>query len=339
MATTPIPTPIPSFPAIARRKHLPPRRPLPRRPRLLPGLPVLWRGDSTVQIGVDPRRAVVVDELTPDLARALRELDGRHTLAQLLDLQDEDEVETDSELAGLLIALDHAGVLDREATGSPATRQREPPPGLMTDAGAWALRLNRACGDILAERDRATVHVHGGGRVADAVTALLRSAGLGNVRRIATRARSTPNFVVLTGSVVRDQELRAELMSSGVPHLAVELHETSALVGPFVIPGRTSCLTCVDLRRSDRDPGWGLVSSQLGALPSAEELVCAHAAAAVATGQLLLMLSHPGGMNGLPPTWNAAIELDPVRGKTFLRHQPPHDGCACGRGERGSAYM
>ncbi|WP_344883545.1 hypothetical protein [Allokutzneria multivorans] len=340
MASTPSPTtPVPSFPAIARKKNLPPRRPLPRRPRLLPGLPVLWRGDSTVQIGVDPRRAVVVDELSPDMARALRELDGRHTLRHLLGLRDDDEVGTQSELAGLLIALDHAGVLDQDATDLPAARQREPPPGLMTDAGAWALRLGRACGDILAERDRTTVHVHGSGRTADAMAALLRSAGLGNVRRIATRARSTPDFVVLTGSVVRDQELRAELMSNGIPHLAVELHETSALVGPFVVPGRTSCLTCVDLWRSDRDPGWGLVSSQLGALPSAEELVCAHAAAAVATGQLLLMLSHPGGANGLPPTWNAAIELDPVRGKTFLRHLPPHRGCACGGAEGRSAYM
>ncbi|MCP3798519.1 hypothetical protein NLX83_04535 [Allokutzneria sp. A3M-2-11 16] len=315
-------------------------RPLPRRPRLLPGLPVLWRGDGTVQIGLDPRYAVVVDRLSPDMVRVLRELDGRHTLDRLLDLGAQDgSAETRSELAGLLSALDGAGVLDRDSTGSPCAPQREPPPGLIADAGIWALRTGRACADILAERGRTTVHVHGSGRVADALAAILRSAGLGTVRRIAKRSRSIPDFAVLIGSVVQDHPLRTTLMADGVPHLAVELHEVSAHIGPFVVPGRTSCLTCVDLRRSERDPAWGVVSSQLGTLSPPDELICAHGAAVVAAGQLLLMLSHSGGAAGLPPTWNGSLELDPVRGKVFQRALPPRQGCACGGAEGGSAYM
>ncbi|SDN07382.1 hypothetical protein [Allokutzneria albata] len=315
-------------------------RPLPQRPRLLPGLPVLWRGDGTVQIGLDPRHAVVVDRLSPDLVRVLRELDGRHTLQGLLDLGAQDGTDASrSEVAGLLSALAGAGVLDRDSTGSSTAAQREPPPGLITDAGVWALRTGRACADILAERGRSTVHVHGSGRVGDALVAMLRSAGMGTVRRIAKRSRSVPDFAVLIGPVLQDHQLRTALMADSVPHLAVEPHEVSAHIGPFVIPGRTSCLTCLDLRRCERDPAWGLVSSQLGNLCSPEELICAHGAAVVAAGQVLMMLSHSGGVAGVPPTWNGAIELDPVRGKAFLRALPPRPGCGCGVAEGGSAYM
>ena len=329
-STTTAPRPLPPLP----------QPPLPQRPRLLPGLPVLWRGDGTVQIGLDPRHAVVVDRLSPDMVRVLRELDGRHTLQGLLDLGAQDgKDETRSELTGLLSALAGAGVLDRDSTDSPVAPQREPPPGLIGDAGIWALRTGRACADILAERGRTTVHVHGSGRVGDALVAMLRSAGTGTVRRVAKRSRSIPDFAVLIGPVLQDHQLRTTLMADGVPHLAVELHEVSAHVGPFVVPGRTSCLTCVDLRRSERDPAWGVVSSQLGTLAPPEELICAHGAAVVAAGQLLLMLAHSGGAAGVPPTWNGAIELDPVRGKAFLRALPPRQGCGCGAAEGGSAYM
>ncbi|MFB9907430.1 hypothetical protein [Allokutzneria oryzae] len=318
--------------------------PLPKRPRLLPGLPVLWRGEGTVQIGLDPRYAVVVDRLSPDLVRVLRELDGRHTLQHLLATGAPDGGTTArSDLAGLLTALSRAGVLDRDGAPSPASgsggSEREPPPGLAVDAGVWALRTGRACSDVLAERGRAAVTVHGTGRVTDALASLLRSAGIGSVRKVAKRSRSTPDFVVLTGAAVRDQDLRSDLMSRGVSHLAVELHEASAHVGPLVSPGRSSCLTCADHWRGDRDPGWAVVAGQLGGLSPPEELVCAHGAAVFAAGQVLLALGHLRGGAEAPPTWNAAIELDPVRAQAFRRSCPPHHRCGCGGSEGGSVYM
>ena len=35
------------------------------------------------------------------------------------------------------------------------------------------------------------------------------------------------------------------------------------LVGPLVVPGVTSCLTCADLHRADRDSAWPAVAMQL----------------------------------------------------------------------------
>src|SRR2546429_1136801 len=49
------------------------------RPTLLPGLRRLWRDRHAVQLGTDPRRAVVLEFADPRLARVLDLLDGSRT--------------------------------------------------------------------------------------------------------------------------------------------------------------------------------------------------------------------------------------------------------------------
>src|SRR5690606_40144980 len=46
------------------------------RPTLLPGLRRLWRGPRTLQLGIDPSHAVVLDLPDPSAARLLDLLDG-----------------------------------------------------------------------------------------------------------------------------------------------------------------------------------------------------------------------------------------------------------------------
>ncbi|HWO65154.1 MAG TPA: thiamine biosynthesis protein ThiF, partial [Umezawaea sp.] len=58
-----------------------PERALSSRPRVLPGLPVLLRRAGEVQIGTDPRHAIVVDELPAPFVDELMALDGRFTVA------------------------------------------------------------------------------------------------------------------------------------------------------------------------------------------------------------------------------------------------------------------
>ena len=57
---------------------------LPRRPRLLPGLPVLRRTAGETQVGVDPRYAVVISDAPDELTMLLPRVDGRDTLEDLL---------------------------------------------------------------------------------------------------------------------------------------------------------------------------------------------------------------------------------------------------------------
>ncbi len=61
---------------------VPGRRPL--RPRLNPALRRVWRTSATLQIGVDPVRALLVDDVDPTTARLLADLDGGRTEAQVL---------------------------------------------------------------------------------------------------------------------------------------------------------------------------------------------------------------------------------------------------------------
>ncbi len=93
--------------------------------------------------------------------------------------------------------------------------------------------------------------VAGPGRtpVVDELDGLLRRAGLG---RSATRRRADVALVVAVGEVRR--ELLDPLVRADLDHLVVRLVDAGAVLGPFVQPGRTPCLRCVDAHRSLADP-------------------------------------------------------------------------------------
>ena len=55
-----------------------------RRPLLKPALDRVWRSDDTLQIGLDPERAIVLGGLTGRVAEWLETLDGTRTKDQLL---------------------------------------------------------------------------------------------------------------------------------------------------------------------------------------------------------------------------------------------------------------
>ena len=100
---------------------------------------------------------------------------------------------------------------------------------------------------------------------------------------------------MLTGGY--QPELPGTLVAGNVAHLSVAASEAIGVVGPLVIPGRTSCLSCVDMARTDRDPAWPLILAQAcGRAPHpvacAAMLAAAVAAQATAAGA---GLPRPGG--------------------------------------------
>ena len=95
-------------------------------------------------------------------------------------------------------------------------------------------------------------------------------------------------------------ELPAALMRQRMPHLVALRREAIGVVGPLVLPGRTACLGCVELARSDRDPAWPFILAQLAgqaAQPAACAATLAAAVAAQAASQLLTFLDR-----ARPPT-------------------------------------
>lgn len=341
---------------------------LPARLRLAPGRAVLWRSPTCLQLGLDPHRAMVLDDLPEPLAALLRRLDGVRSTAELL---------TEAEAAGspagdgiaMLADLYQAGLVQdaSAADNGPARWHRT---ALATEAAGWSVHTTHAGSDVLRRRRSAAVRVIGSGRVGVALATALAAAGVGQlcveatgtvspgdlgtgylpgdlgrpraaaaadaVRRAApdvlVRDRQRPDLVVLTDVVVPDPALATQLVAIRVPHLMACAFEGTATVGPLVWPGRSSCLYCAELHRADVDLAWPKLAAQLvGRIPAAG-LAATLLAAALTAEQVLAALAGPGAGLPVPPTWGAALELDPVRGRLRRHPRPAHPRCGCGAG-------
>ncbi|MGH3124532.1 MAG: ThiF family adenylyltransferase, partial [Streptosporangiaceae bacterium] len=103
------------------------------------------------------------------------------------------------------------------------------------------------------------------------------------------------------------------------------------VVGPLVIPGRTACLSCVDLARSDRDPAWPLILAQASGRapqPAACAAVLAAAVAAQATAQAL---AHLDQARPAAVVINGTLELVLPDWQWRRRSWAPHPQCRCSR--------
>jgi hypothetical protein len=156
-------------------------------------------------------------------------------------------------------------------------------------------------------------------------------AGVPEVDRLLRDSGCVPDpsgavtLLAVAGEVPRpdaDAELHA-----GRPHLVLAAHAHGWTVGPFVVPGRTACLRCVDAHRGEHDPRRALVVEQLAGLPAAPaDPTLATLAAAWAVRDMQTFLD-----GGEPATWSATVEIGPAlppRRRTWERH--PHCGCSWG---------
>jgi hypothetical protein len=151
------------------------------RPALKPGLLPVWRNRDTVQIGIDPRRAVALTGMRGADA-LLRLLDGSRDRAQVLAAA--------SELGMNPAAADHVlGLLTAAGALSdfPASRYGTLPAGararLAPELDTAALARGDADGGArtLALRQAACVRVHGASRAGLWIAGMLTAAGVGVV--------------------------------------------------------------------------------------------------------------------------------------------------------------
>ena len=165
----------------------------------------------------------------------------------------------------------------------------------------------------------------------DLVRALIR-ASAPSTRTTLPANRQHPDVAVLAPTSDGYPALAAALQSAGVPHLPAEVHETTGVLGPFVQPGRTSCLRCRDLYRTARDPGWPRAMVPFGgvdAAPAVEDRACdvmlATQVAVLAAGHVLAFVEGDP-----PPTVNALLEIVPPFSAQTRHERPPHPDCGCG---------
>ncbi|TGD84196.1 TOMM precursor leader peptide-binding protein [Mycolicibacterium sp. CH28] len=278
-----------------------------RRYALDPTLPVLLRPDGTVQVGWDPRRAVLVqppEGLTATaLATVLRALQVPMRPVDLRRLAAGHGLVDESGLDELLDALVARGVLHDRASARPA----------------------RAL----------SIRVHGCGPLSDLLVEPLRRSGARIAQTSHTNAAvsaGSADMVVFTDYLVADPRLVRDLHTVGIPHLPVRVRDGAGLVGPLVIPGVTSCLACADLHRTDRDAAWPAVAAQLREVIGSADRPTVLATAAVALGQLQRIITAVRGTEaaGAPPaTLNTTLEVDVTTNTISARRWSRHPRCGC----------
>lgn len=207
-------------------------------------------------------------------------------------------------------------LVDREDL--PRTRIAEPDRAAVLQRGAA-----RASGRLLG-RARARIRVEGD--LGADPRPLLTAAGLDH-------GRSDPTAVLLLSGGEPDRAVIDALVVRGVPHLVVRLVDGVATIGPFVVPGTTACLRCIDLHLATDDPLYpALVAQHAAARPLAaaagwpepRDLPLVTLAVAWAVRDLV---THAEGDR--PATWSATVRLEAgLAGLTSVQWLR-HPGCAC----------
>ncbi|MGX7827085.1 hypothetical protein ACTG9Q_18535 [Actinokineospora sp. 24-640] len=320
--------------------------------RLRPGLPVLRRSRTEIQIGIDPGHAAVLGlpESVPEsvMDATIRLLRGETT-----------HPGERARLDAVIKPLAESGLLE-DARAAPT------PPHLTADSTAGALRGTLSTVPV---RARSVVAVHGAGRLAVSLACLLAAAGVGHVhvsttgtvtpedtgtgllptdvgaprstaiqaaiRRVDQKVRThspsaSPDLVLLTDAYVPDRAITAELVNRRVPHLPVRSRPGVGVIGPLVVPTLSSCLHCADLWRAAKDACWPRISAQLAGRAQQCDLATAQATAGLAAAQVLAILGWLHAPADQPvPTWNTALELDSITGSLVYRPWDPHPSCRC----------
>jgi bacteriocin biosynthesis cyclodehydratase domain-containing protein len=321
------------------------------RPALKPGLATVWRNRDTVQIGIDPRRAIALTGMR-GAGHLLRLLDGSRDRRQVLAAAG--DLGMDAAIADrVLTLLAAAGALD----DLPAGGYGAVPGGARARLAPELATASLAHGDAdggartLARRQAACVRVHGASRAGLWIAGMLTAAGVGLV--VATgvagpaaagpaaagpvrtgtapgprsRPRRRPDLVILADTPRR--ELPAALVRRAVPHLAAAASEAIGVVGPLVLPGRSACLRCLDLTRAEHDPAWPLILAQLASQAAADPLACdtvlATMVAAQAAAQALAFIDQ----GAAAAVTNGTLELVLPAWQWRRRTWQPHPLCGC----------
>jgi hypothetical protein len=277
-----------------------------------PAMPVLLRPDDAVQIGWDPRRAVLVRPprgVTPaGLATLLRSMHSPLSISELQRQAERHGAVVAGEMGELVAQLVDAGVAHRSLRS----------PGRQPSRSA-------------------SIRVHGRGPLSELLVEALRCSGARVKHSSQPHAVVTPaeaDLVVLSDYLVADPRMVRDLHSEGVAHLTVRVRDGAGLVGPLVIPHVTSCLGCADLHRRDRDPAWPAVAAQLRDTVGTADRATLLATAALALSQVNRVIGAVRGTLSLPdlgppPALNAMLEFDVHAGSIVARQWSRHPLCSC----------
>ena len=261
---------------------------------LAPGLRVVRRGADLLQVGLEPERRVVLPR-------------DRTTAAVLDAVRRGDPVPASPASRRVVQALLDAGCL----RGSPA-RPGRLPVALLDDLGG--VPAGGGAGDGARDPVDTRALLEGSGL---ALTGWVEAAAvvLVRTRGDCDRARLDP------------------LVRSATPHLLLRFLDGDAVLGPFVSPGLTCCLRCLDAHRALEDPDHHVVSERYrraGAVPREDgvadlaDVVLVASATAAAVRELA---AYARGEE--PATWSRTHRWTSDASAPVVRDWERHPTCGC----------
>lgn len=318
-----------------------------------PGVRVFWRAPGISQVGIDPRCAVVIDDLDPieqallerlpelgseaDLNVMARDLGvGRLPVRRLLDRLDDAGYLTASApivdspdlrywnlaaVAGQQRPRDrrtaHIGIHGLDELGLRLAR-------ILTQAGIGSLVVADPCpvlDDDLSSDGYQPADV--GHARAERAILLLRACA--SATTITSVPGQIPDLVILIEHGAADPVRVRPLMREDVPHLPVLVRELDIVIGPLIRPGAGPCLRCLDLHRTDEDPRWPAVATQITASPpTGSETSLSWLAASLAAHQAL---AHVDGRSVLLD--GVTLEVTATYPLPRYREWAAHPECGC----------
>lgn len=318
---------------------------------------VFWRAPGESQVGIDPRCAVVIDGLDPvtqTLLERLPELGGEQELNALAR-----ELGVGREpVRRLLDRLEAAGFMVRgrvpidtpderywslaAVAGHERRTERARATVRVIGLDQLGLRLVRilahaGVGTILLEDERAVTveDISPDGYRAldvgmprhDRAFAIIRAGT--PMTALTAPPHRRPDLVVLVEHGAVDPIRVRPLMAEDLPHLPVLVRELDVVVGPWVRPGLGPCLRCLDLHRSEEDPRWPAVATQITTRPpEGVETSLGWLAAALAAHQVLAVVDGRGVLVA-----GTTLEISATYPLPRYREWSMHPACGCSERE------
>ena len=274
--------------------------------QLDPRYPLVWRSPTSLQLGID-RPVIVLHEVT---------------IAQ------------ERMLAALVVGVTEPG-FDLIARAAQAD---DPTARAFLQAVAPALRTRgdrgRDIGAPVRGVTATTVLLTGHGATAEALCNILNTTGLKVRSHDLSHEPQPGDIAVIVDHYVVDPNVRGYWLRRDISHLPVVVSDSTIRIGPFIDPGDGPCLWCLDRTRSEHDPAWPAIASQLlGRRSPVDRGLNAIEAGALAARAVLDRVAglhragnptHPTAARGVSTTLHVATGARSTQ--RWTRH--PECGCA-----------
>ncbi len=269
-----------------------------------------------MQVGEQPGQGVVFSGLSQDEIRLVMGLDGSRDLEQLRAEPGAARLDALLEVLRDRSLLAETG-LDPQVLLELGPHREQ----LAWDAAgrAAAYGVDDGYRLLLARRDR-TVVVAGAGAAAAMIAVLLRQGGVGHVcvgphagdaldLELRSGSGELPDCIVLICEGALPPDAALPWWRRGVAVVPLILRAERATVGPLLAAGGP-CAHCLDLRRSDADPGWPAVLQQITQSARIRgEAGAESALSAVAAGVTTLLVHDRLDVPGTPDGCSIEVTL------------------------------